>query len=339
MATARVGVVTSPSGAAICLELSSNKNVPCSDVQLSFDESGGMVKQAVVHGDFQKLDDLFSRWSAGHDRLPRGRWKLAWYRFGFEEALKDRSQWDYALAMIQRWGRERPNSFAARYTEALYWYEYAWEARGSGYADTVPKEAWDVFGKRLQKSYVALRQIAKERTKSPAWYSLMIDIMISGNAPLAETRKVFEDGVRLFPQYHELYFAMARAYQPQWGGSVEAYEKFANEAALKTRDFEGDGMYARIYWLVDGCRCFIPFEPKQSPYPNWAKLKTGYEDLMRHYPHSMYNLNRFAAMACRANDGVLYRRLRAQVGIYADDDVFSPVKVETCDQRFHWQPN
>jgi hypothetical protein len=127
---------------------------------------------------------------------------------------------------------------------------------------------------------------------------------------------------------------MARHYEPKWGGSTELYERFADQVAEQTRGFEGWGMYARLYWLVDQRRD-LPFVNEESAPPHWKKLRSGYEDLVRLYPSSMHNLGKFAGVACRSNDGELYRQLRAKIDGYEQGaDMLDPIDV--CDRRHGW---
>jgi hypothetical protein len=46
----------------------------------------------------------------------------------------------------------------------------------------------------------------------------------------------------------------------------------------------------------------------------WPDLKRGFDDLIRLYPHSGWNLNRYAAYACIAEDRETYLALRARIG-------------------------
>ena len=130
---------------------------------------------------------------------------------------------------------------------------------------------------------------------------------------------------------------MAKHYQPKWGGSAAQYENFANRAAEHTKDFEGMGMYARVYWLVDH-NGGIPFTNDGRQAPSWRKLKAGYEDLIRLYPSSIHNLGKFAGVACRSSEGDLYRSLRTRIAGYEHSaEMVDPVDV--CDRRHQWVPS
>jgi hypothetical protein len=49
----------------------------------------------------------------------------------------------------------------------------------------------------------------------------------------------------------------------------------------------------------------------------------------------MHNLGKFAGVACRSNDGELYRQLRAKIDGYEQGaDMLDPIDV--CDRRHGW---
>jgi hypothetical protein len=143
-----------------------------------------------------------------------------------------------------------------------------------------------------------------------------------------QARRVFDEAVRRFPRYHPLYLAMSRAY------TGEDFERFAIESVSLSRQFEGQGMYARLYKEVDQ-PLQMAFDP-QSPLPAWGRLRGAYDDLLRHYPSSLLIANAYASVACRSDDSQLYRQLREKADVSLDRDAFSVVPVEACDRRHGW---
>src|ERR1051325_5660447 len=217
-----------------------------------------------------------------------------------------------------------------------YGRSYAWRRRASGYANTVAKEGWELFRERLDKAKDILTRLHASGAQCAAPYALTLSVLTDTGASETELAAVFERGVLEYPEYHDIYFAMARHYEPKWGGSVEQYEHFARTTANRTKDFEGMGMYARLYWLVD-TRKDIPFANDSAQAPYWSALHAGYEDLMRLYPSSMHNLGKYAGVACRSTDGALYRSLRSKIAGYESAaQMLDPIDV--CDRRHNWTP-
>lgn len=337
LAQAQIGVSAPPRPAPAgvsCMNLELKKGVPCPDSNLFFQEGQAPVEDAFHRRDFAKLNALYGAWCTGKDRFPDGTWKLAQYKKALEGLFDAWNTWNADLGKIKAWESSFPNSEAAQYAEAVYWHAYAWKARGSGYASSVSKEGWELFHERLEKSRVILTTLRQRASQCPAPGTLLIAVLTDGGASEEALMPVFDEVTTKFPQYHNAYFAMARHYGPLWGGNAAQYEKFANRVAAQTRSFEGMGMYARLYWLVDDNNQ-LPFrnEPLHPPY--WNKLKSGYEDLMRLYPNSIHNRGKYAGVACRSTDGALYRKLRTQIDGYEETvEMLDPVDV--CDRRHHW---
>jgi hypothetical protein len=319
-----------------CTNVELMKQVPCPDSALFFFAGKRLVQEAYNAQDFKALDDLYDQWCTGKDRFPDGRWKLAQFGEAFAGNFSAWNAWNKDLKTIQAWQQARPDSKAAPYAEAIYWRSYAWKARGSGYANTVAKEGWELFRERLDKAKDILTRLHASGAQCAAPYALTLSVLTDTGASETELAAVFERGVREYPEYHDIYFAMARHYEPKWGGSVEQYEHFARTTANRTKDFEGMGMYARLYWLVD-TRKDIPFANDSAQAPYWSALHAGYEDLMRLYPSSMHNLGKYAGVACRSTDGALYRSLRSKIAGYESAaQMLDPIDV--CDRRHNWTP-
>lgn len=319
-----------------CTNIDLEKRVPCSDSTLFFHEGAGLVQQAYNARDYAKLDALYEQWCTGKDRFPDGRWKLTQYGQGLRDNFVAWNNWARDLKAIKAWQAARPGSAAAAFAEATYWHIYAWHARGEGYASTVAPEGWELFRERMAKAVAAAESEVLTSGSCAAPYALRLDLLTETGAPEARLVALYEEAVKQHGEYHAIHFAMARHYQPRWGGSAAAYERFAQRVAEQTRAFEGMGMYARLYWLVD-YRQNLPFVNEPGRNPSWTKLKAGYEDLMRRYPSSMHNLTKFADVACRSPDGELYRTLRTAIhGYHAGAEFVDPVDV--CDRRHRWTP-
>lgn len=313
-----------------CIDQKTLKVGPCPESQRFIREAQFPLEEAFNSKNYSELDRLYSRWCTGSDRFPDGRWLLAWYTktfFGYFQAWKN---WDKHLNQFMEWQKKYPESEAARLLEAVYWRSYAWNARGSGYANSVSKEGWQLFHQRISNAQIKLASVS---SNCPAKYPVMIDNLIDASASEPDLRTVYNEAIKRFPEYHSIYFAMSRHYLPEWGGSISAYEKFANEAASTTRSFEGSAMYARLYWLADHPGD-IPFTNTGKP-PSWPKLKQALDDLTTKYPDSQHNLGYYLSVACRSSDSNLYRRIRNSLGNYAAAaETYDALEV--CDLRHKW---
>jgi hypothetical protein len=336
-ASAQIGVSVPPTpgqNSVTCANMELMKQVPCSDSQMFYHEGSALVQRAINVRDFDELDKLYEQWCTGNDRFPDGRWKLSQYGDGLGKNFSAWNKWVQDLETIKMWRNLHTRSEAAQYAEAVYWRTYAWKARGSGYASSVSKEGWELFRERLNKSKDILDALRTVPPRCPAPYPLMLSVLTELGATEDQLLAVYSEGTSRFPEYHNIYFSMATHYQPKWGGSVEEYDAFATRAAEQTKEFEGMGMYARLYWLVD-YESGIPFYERPSQPPEWKKLHAGYEDLMRKYPSSMHNLGKYVGVVCRTRDSKLYRELRSKIAGYEQSaEMVDPIDV--CDKRHQW---
>lgn len=318
-----------------CTDLQLMKSIPCSDAQLFFHQGQAIVQQGFNEENYKLLDETYKSWCTGKDRFPDGRWKLSEYANGLEVNFRAWNTWDKDLLKIKKWQAESPADESAKFVEGVYWYAYAMKARGAGYSNSVSKEGWQLFRERMQQSREAFNEILTNSNACPAVYARILDSMVMLGDEESALKVIFEEGIKKYPQYHSIYFAMARYYQPKWYGDINSYEQFAIQATQKTKDFEGDGMYARLYWLVDESNG-IPFGKNLKAPPYWDKLKQGYEDLMERYPSSIHNLGKYAGVACRSSDTKLYLKLRKKIDGYENGADFYD-SVDVCDLRHGWK--
>jgi Domain of unknown function (DUF4034) len=323
-----------PGQHATCTDMEAHKRVPCPDSTMFYFDGTRLVEEAFDVKSFADLDRLYDTWCTGAERFPDGRWKLFTYPEALDARFSGLNSWKKHLDDIMSWQKLRPSSEAAVFAEAIYWNAYAWNGRGGGYARSVSKEAWELFRERLHKARAALERPTLRESACPAPHALMISVLTGAGASEAELRAVFSATVSRTPQYHQSYFAMARHYEPKWGGSAQQYERFALEAAQLTKSFEGKGMYARMYWIVDQSDD-MPFDRNSGQPPAWKDLREGYEDLMKRYPSSIQNLGKYLSVACRSSDGGLYRSLRSKIKGFEDSAQMMD-SIDACDRRHNW---
>jgi len=90
------------------------------------------------------------------ERFPGGDWKL--YRFyqglAKPEGGNDDSDatWQHHVKALANWLKASPHSTAAHIALAEGYSDYAWNARGTGYADTVTDRGWKEFYERLARA-------------------------------------------------------------------------------------------------------------------------------------------------------------------------------------------
>lgn len=123
---------------------------------------------------------------------------------------------------------------AAQYLIGRMYSDWAWQARGSGYADTVTDEGWKLFAERLERAEVALRAAWSLSQKMPQIADAMIWVCIGRSYPRVEMERWFRRGQELAPGYNQLYESKAEYLMPKWHGSEAQVLEFGRECVVST---------------------------------------------------------------------------------------------------------
>ena len=289
-------------------------------------------------GQFADLEKLFDDWQNPTERLADGRWKLAIFEKALRAEFERSTDWDRLYAHIQEWQLAFPKSRPATLTEAIYWRTYAWDARGTGYSNSVTQDGWQFFRQRLEKAQAVLLESKTYTSTSPLWARMFLATAGDLNWPKQKLLDTFRELAKSQSNFDQLYLTVVGTLVPKWGGNWQLVDNFVREAAGMTQEFDGYSMYARLYWQVylwEGSQTDL-FRGTRAMWPD---MKKGFEDQMRAYPHSAYNLNTFAAAACMAGDKEEFQSLRFRIGKFVIPDAWpSNYSPDLCDHKFAAKP-
>lgn len=282
---------------------------------------------------FRQLDSVVSGWTSLDCKFSDGRPKADFIRPGFSQFFNSQDP-NYAYKKIKELRQARGNSAYPVCAEAEYWRNYAWQARGDGYASTVTIEGWKLFHDRLGIAEKVLVENKAIASISPCWYELMVAVQ-SALGKDEERDKVFYEGAERHRNYLPLYIEMRNYSEPKWGGSWEQVDNFitwaSNNADKSNRQF----IYANLYYGVrDNLSSKKSFF--EDTKVDWEKLKAAYKEVIKKYPDSMENLTRFADLSCEANDKEAYIYARKKLGAGLDPTAWSffHETPAACDSKF-----
>jgi hypothetical protein len=127
--------------------------------------------------------------------------------------------------------RDEPDSvwpLLVRGAHAVYW---AWEARGGGAADTVSREAWNVWFDRLRQAENSLDAALEiDPNCAEAWHYLII-LGRARQLPAEERWRRFEGLLAADPHHLFGHEQMLTALMAKWSGSDEEMFEFARSRA------------------------------------------------------------------------------------------------------------
>lgn len=263
--------------------------------------------------DFDELEKVAHALRASKAEFPNGYWKLGRFAAGFSglPLQASESRWTNLFEHLKLWVKAKPDSITAR--TALGWAlrEYAWKARGTGWANTVTPSAWKLFHARLAESRETLLSATNSPEKCPLWFSSLLGVGLGEGWPRPMYDRVFAAGTNFLPGFAPIYFVKCYHLLPRWHGAAGEWEQFASDAADEFGGDEGDVLYARIAWAMHENRVYTNMfrESKLS----WPRTKRGFLLLQERYPDSISLTSEFCCLAGVARDRVLMKELFAKL--------------------------
>jgi hypothetical protein len=246
---------------------------------------------------FVELDCLADHARSGKERLPGGLWKIHALYQGLHQPVSypvhaTQEDWTHLLQRLHRWVKARPESITARVALALAYLDYAHDARGSGYANTVSESGWKLFEERTAEAGRILKEAWRLPSKCPEWYVAMQRVSVNQGWSVTKARALFEEANKFEPEYYTYARDLAYYLLPKWSGDAGDTEKFVQEVADRIGGDKGDILYFQVAaadYVICGC--------DGNPELSWDRIKRGFEASEKHYGVSMLNLNRIAYLA------------------------------------------
>lgn len=234
---------------------------------------------------------------------------------GFNQAFAQEPDWSKSAARVKAVKDQYPKEAATALLEASYWYKYAWNARGGGYANTVSPDAWKPFEERLKKGEMILLDSKGYASRYPGWYSMMIQVQTALGRPPADRDKTFFEGISRFTPEQgatDVAATMLIYLLPKWGGDWNTVDAMINWTTEHTKEYVGTGMYSLLYGYVIS-NSESPANVFKETRASWPKMKKGYEDRIKRYPKGYSIQNRFASIACLAGDFKTYAEVKRRI--------------------------
>lgn len=269
------------------------------------------VRELFENKAYAELDALEERLRLNKEQFPEGLWKLYFFSEAFTPSdTTDESAWQETFRKLKEWEAKNPASVAAPVAHAKTLVYYAWQARGNGSADTVTQERWTLYRERLQQARSILNQALKAHVVSPDWHYVMLKVALGQGWSREDYMGAFDEAVALEPAYYSNYAATCVYLLPRWHGTEGAWEAFILEQMNKLGTPEGQVAYARLTWTMVG---FYKNVFKQSKV-KWEYVKMGFEEMLRQFPDSEWNLQNYCKFAVMAGDKQTAQNLFNRLG-------------------------
>ena len=300
------------------------------DSDSGFDESTdiGAVKayedwiaQLLKEEKFDDLDCIADSVRSSKVRFSGGAWKIHRVYSGLTEPQPGMhataEDWKDHVDRLERWVAAKPRSITARVALAKSYAGYAWDARGSDYADTVSESGWQLFRLRLAKAKSILDEASALKAKCPEWYVAMQQVALGQGWETDQAAELLQRATSFEPGYYYYYRMQANYLLPRWNGSKGDSPRFAQESADRLGGQQGD----ELYFFIGGqivCSCN---EPEFNGL-SWPRLQKGFEAVEKEFGPSMANVNLLALMAVKAGQVVPAAAAFKRIGTNWDKDTW-----------------
>ncbi len=280
-----------------------------------------IVQSRLRKEEFEALEVLAGRYRATKERFPGGNWKLEVLIVALGEHPMGQdapeAQWKIHLDRLERWSRSQPFSITAPVVHAGAWADYAWKARGNGYANTVSRRGFNAFEERLSQARLLLNEAVQGgRPRCPSWYARMQIVALGQGWDKAEYDHLFDAAVAQEPLYRSFYRNKANYLQAKWYGAEGDWQAFATEACDRLGGEDGDEMYYYIADFVDESYDAKPF--LELPGFSWERTKRGFWVAQARNGMPMRQANWHAVYTNAACDQVEARKVLALIGTRCD---------------------
>jgi membrane associated rhomboid family serine protease/tetratricopeptide (TPR) repeat protein len=156
------------------------------------------------------------------------------------------------LDQLNVWLTQEPKSSIAYLIRAEYFERAAWVARGEDVLNKVSSQEIREFDADLTRAAADTTTAMTLDPGNPWSHYLLMNIFF-GAGNTSQIQQIFQDGVKTYPNYYELYRTRLNSLTPKWGGSVQAMYAFVNQYAARAPDNSPlNLLYLQLYaYLLD----------------------------------------------------------------------------------------
>jgi tetratricopeptide (TPR) repeat protein len=197
-----------------------------SDIPTEFDISGGVslrIREMLEKRMYNDLNNLLHKYQVAAETNPLAEDML----FASYEAFR-KSDPRYE-GLITDWIAAFPNMYQPYLARAEYYYNTAWEARGTKWATETTQEQFQGMNTYFEKIQKDLTTVLNFYNKTIVPFQLLINIANTQSND-TERKKYIEKAIEINPATYKLRATYILSLTPRWGGSYKEMEAFANDS-------------------------------------------------------------------------------------------------------------
>lgn len=159
---------------------------------------------------------------------------------------------DVTERLLQAWS-DSDKSYRGHLMRGDVYVDWAWHARGSGFADTVTEEGWMLFGERLEQARDELNAAIAVNLDGWEAHAKMLVVAKGMGFPRSEADRHLNEAARAYPGNVNAYINMSQYLLRRWHGTSEELLAFADRC-LSTGRWEEGIPHLVIDCVLDVCR-------------------------------------------------------------------------------------
>lgn len=194
-----------------------------------------------------------------------------------------------------------------------FYADYAWKARGNGYADSVTSQGWSQYGQRLDVAEAALTKAWELNPHDERIARAMLTVELGQGKGRPRMEQWFQRAMALNTNYYDACWAKLYYLQPKWYGSRDQMLEFAAECLNSTK--WGGHVPLIVIDAHDEIAKTLGPDARQAYWKRpevWTDLHMAFEKFFRLNPDATGWHHNFALYAYRAEQ---WDELNKQIGL------------------------
>jgi Domain of unknown function (DUF4034) len=266
---------------------------------------------------YDKLDELAGTFRSSKECYANGAWKLNDIYAGLVPSDKaSDDEWQNRIAALQDWADAKPDSITARVSLANVLVNFAWKARGSGWANTVSDEGWQSFGNRLHQAMKVLNAAENIKAQCPYSWTVRMRAALGLQMDKDQFNDIFQQAINHDSDYEPSYLQRAVYLMPRWYGGDGELEADLERSANQMGGDDGDMLYAQVVWGLHA-RASSPNVIEENHFL-WPRIDKGFAVIEKRFSNSLAAKSERACLAAYAGDVGKTREYLAQTQGKAD---------------------
>jgi hypothetical protein len=252
-------------------------------------------------GNYDELDNLTGKLRSSKECYANGVWKLNDIYDGLVPAGRaPDEEWQNRVTALQAWVAAKPESISARVGLADVLVNYAWQARGGGWANSVTREGWRLFEDRLHQAMGVLDAAASLKAKCPYYWTVKMRAALGLQMEKNQFNDIFEQATNYESDYEPAYSQRAVYLMPRWYGGEGELEADLEKSADRLGGDDGDMLYAQVVWGIHACAS-SPNVFEENHF-SWSRVDRGFTVIEERFPYSLAAKSELAYLAYYAGD-------------------------------------